>query len=222
MKKSLYLWATLMTCYTLSNAQINEDLVSAQSAITVSKVAFIPTNKKQFYFPLDQFRDTSIYAGHETFVNVWYSQHLFAMREPVIFADKSSSEIYRFTWLRTFHHPVAIRIEKQGETYMLYWKLNDGHGGYKPGKLAVNAHKSINKAKWNLFKGKLKGIDFWNMKTNEKMFGNDGSQWILEGKEGKLYHVVDRWTPNNKRAYYQCCDFLIGLTNLEFTGDEKY
>ncbi|HYV91221.1 MAG TPA: hypothetical protein VE978_05535 [Chitinophagales bacterium] len=192
---------------------------SNQTAAT----SFVPTDSTQFYFPLEVFRDTSIYVGHDTFADTWYSQHLFAMREPVIFMDKSQNEIYRFTWLRTFHNPVAIRIEKQGDTYLLYWKLCNGAGGYAPGKLTIDKQRMIDKQTWEKFKIKLDEIDFWNLATNEKeMSGTDGSQWILEGKTSKQYHVVDRWTPSDKSKYYQCCDFLIGLTDLKIKGDDKY
>ena len=35
------------------------------------------------------------------------------MEEPVLSSYKGDKEIYRFTWLRTFHHPVAVRLEKK-------------------------------------------------------------------------------------------------------------
>lgn len=49
-------------------------------------------------------------------VATWYSSQLCALNEPLIF-DQKSGTIYRFTWLRTFHHPVAIRIQKQKKKY---------------------------------------------------------------------------------------------------------
>ena len=68
----------------------------------------------------------------------------------------------------------------------------------------------------------LTKIDFWGMDTNEKVMGNDGAQWVLEGKLDKKYHVVNRWTPNSSSNYYKCCDFLIGLTDLKIKPNEKY
>lgn len=185
---------------------------------SATSTPFIPTDSSQFYFPLSVFQDSSS-IGNDTFIDRWYSEYLFTMREPIIFMDKSQNEIYRFTWLRTFHNPVAIRIEKQGDTYLLFWKLCNGQGGYDPGQLTVNEQKTIDKATWDEFKNKLNQIDFWHLKTIEKVLGADGSQWVLEGKTPTQYHVVDRWAPNKKSNYYQCCDFLIGLTNLE-VGDK--
>ncbi len=184
--------------------------------------AFIPSNNKQFYFPLEVFKDTSIYVGHDKFVDTWYSQNLYAMHEPIFYADKSEKEIYRFTWLRTFHNPISIRIEKNGDIYTLYWKLCNGAGGYDPGELTVNTQKKIDREIWNEFQKHLNQINFWRMSTNEMERGEDGSQWILEGKIAKKYHVVDRWTPNKESNYYQCCDFLLRLTDLKIKESDKY
>ncbi len=61
------------------------------------------------------------------------------------------------------------------------------------------------------------------MPTNEtEVLGTDGSRWILEGKKGQRYQVLDRWSPSEKSKYYQVCYFLIGLTDLVIKEDEKY
>ena len=174
-----------------------------------------------FYFP------SKLLGGDDqwldSFLNKWYSEQLFAMREPIIFSDKSNKEIYRFTWLRTFDNPIAIRIEKQDSTYLLFWKVCNGAGGYEPGQLTENKQKTIDKETWDKFKSKLNDINFWNLPTKEnEIMGTDGSQWILEGKKDSKYHTVDRWSPSEKGKYYQCCDFLIGLTDLKIKADDKY
>lgn len=73
-----------------------------------------------------------------------------------------------------------------------------------------------------MFQTLLSKADYWNLKTNEvDIPGNDGSQWILEGVDDKNYHVVDRWTPRGG-SFYECCDFLIGLTDLKIEKSDKY
>jgi hypothetical protein len=37
-----------------------------------------------------------------------------------------------------------------------------------------------------------------------------------------LYKLVDRWTPNASNSFYNCCDFLIGQTDLQLSGEQKY
>lgn len=183
----------------------------------------IPKDSGQFYFPLELFRDTALYVGHDTFVVSWYSEHLFAMREPLLFNKKDDNEIFRFIWLRTFHHPVAIRIEKNNDDYRIYWKVCSGVGGYEPGDLTIDEEKPIDKQDWDKFQNLLTAINYWNLTTNEKeILGEDGSQWILEGATTDKYHVVDRWTPNEEGQFYKACDFLLSLTNLEIKKRDKY
>ncbi len=182
----------------------------------------VPVDTNQGYFPLELFTDISRYDGYDTFHVEWYSNHLKAMKEPLIFNKKQDKSIFRFLWLRTFHQPITIRIEKYSNICSLTWKLCDGAGGYKPGNVIVNETKPVDKQTWNKFQLLLAKADFWNLKTNEAgISGLDGSHWILEGVDEKKYQVVDRWTPGSGR-FYECCDFLIGLTNLAIKKNEKY
>jgi len=182
----------------------------------------IPIDMNQGYFPMELFTDTSIYVGYDTFHVEWYSEHLRAMKEPLIFNKKQTKSTYRFLWLRTFNNPISIRIDKQADLYSVSWKLCDGAGGYEPGQLVVDKTKTIDKNTWDKFLGLLSKADYWNLKTNEvEILGTDGSQWILEGADIDNYHVVDRWTPSGG-TFYDCCDYLIGLTDLKIKKGEKY
>jgi hypothetical protein len=212
--KLISVFTVLLFVTYLSKGQVMTVRVNSDSVKAI--------NKTIFYFPLEVFRDTS-YAEHASFVDAWYSENLFAMKEPLLYVDTSKDEIYRFTWLRTFNHPIAIRIEKHDTTYLLYWKLCDGAGGYKPGTLTINKSKVISRSQWNNFKNFIGEIDFWNMATNDPSDGGlDGAQWILEGKSPEQYHVVDRWCPKSESLYYQCCNFLINLTDLNNKPLLKY
>lgn len=156
------------------------------------------------------------------FVNSWYSSQLRAMSEPILHKDYSIDNSYRFTWLRTFHNPIAVRIDNKNGLILLSWKVCDGAGGYDAGKIIINKQKKISEAKWLEFQKMISQIDFWNMpSTSNEIPGTDGAHWILEGiKEGK-YHVTDRWTPRGS-DYAKCCEYLIGLTDIKLKEKEKY
>jgi cell fate regulator YaaT (PSP1 superfamily) len=100
------------------------------------------------YFPTKMSRNNSIQPGINGFRADWYSKQLRALKEPIIFSDTSKKEMYRFTWLRTFHNPIAIRIEKENNNYKLYWKLCNGAGGYDPGELIIDKQKKVDKITW--------------------------------------------------------------------------
>ena len=90
------------------------------------------------YFPLKEVGQDSIANANaiDTFMNCWYSEMLQALNEPILLGLDGDAEIYRFTWLRTFHNPIVIRIERKGGSIELTAKASNGAGGYKPGKLS--------------------------------------------------------------------------------------
>src|ERR1022692_1355040 len=85
------------------------------------------------YFPKQSLDD----RGDE-FRSKWYSRQLHALKEPSLLTQSKNpnSEAYRFLWLRTFHHPVAIRVVLRPDgTGVLTTKVASGAGGYSPGVL---------------------------------------------------------------------------------------
>jgi hypothetical protein len=72
------------------------------------------------------------------FVTDWYSSQLKALEEQPFYSKDPPKEtaVYRFTWLRTFHRPVALRLDvKPDGSGRFVIKVCDGAGGYEPGKL---------------------------------------------------------------------------------------
>jgi len=175
------------------------------------------------YFPLAFFKERNTYVGSDTLLVTWYSYQLYALKEPVLFTLKSENEIYRFTWLRTFDNPIAIRMEKRADTYKLYWKVCSGAGGYEPGNIIIDETADVTEEVWNTFIKMIKQLDFWDMEPKDSTFdGLDGSQWILEGKNYQYYRVIDRWSPYGKNLYSRCCMFLLELTDLDISDDKIY
>jgi hypothetical protein len=100
-------------------------------------------------------------------------------KEPLLFNKQTDKEIYRFTWLRSFHNAITIRIEKNDKNIQLFWKVCDGVPGYS-GKLLIDTVKSIKSEEWDLFQSKIGKINFWNIGLYKKNIMVDGSFWILE------------------------------------------
>lgn len=143
----------------------------------------------------------------------WYSKHLSALEEPVL-KSTDTSKVYRFTYLRSFHHPIVIRLENNDDVISIHWKVSDGAGGYEPGQIITNESKVLTLEDWNTFEAKIMTIKFWNTPTIERdeLIGYDGAQWILEGAVPGKYHVVDRW---GGVEIGHVCEALIKLTGME-------
>jgi hypothetical protein len=191
-------------------------------------------NEGHFYFPIDRFIELeenwkTTYSVNvvwrmnmATFVLEWYSKHLRALKESAIF-NRDNDTIYRFTWLRTFHQPVVIRVQKQNDEFELTWKMSDGAGGYSPGKIIVDKTKKLSKSEWAKIQELISESKFWEMATIEQsdVIGYDGSRWIIEGFRDEKYTVVDRWTPQDT-DYQKLGLYLISLTDLKIRKEDIY
>lgn len=140
----------------------------------------------------------------------WYSNQLNALREPSLFvlAKEEESESYRFLWLRTFHHPIAVRVDRlqSDGSWILATKIASGAGGYSPGTLTTNTSCKLTAREVQNLKSKFERSGFWNAPNpvNDPT-GEDGSQWIIEGVKAGHYHVIDRWSPMNGPARVLGC-----------------
>lgn len=174
------------------------------------------------YFPKDAFSDDS---NSDRFKAGWYSTHLKALSEPSLLqlASKPSCESYRFVWLRTFHHPVVVRLDIRADGIgELTTKVSNGAGGYKPGQIIQNLSRPLTREQTNMFLARLGKDKFWELPSYENSGGNDGSQWIIEGVKDGKYHVVDRWTPNEGPVRELGLALALGLAELKIPKNEVY
>jgi hypothetical protein len=173
------------------------------------------------YFPKGAFDPK---PEREQFKVEWYTQHLKAMGEQSIFSQTDASrESYRFLWLRSFHHPVAVRVWSSGDGHFINVKQMDGQGGYQPGKLITDQTRPLTNAEWNHFLSLLDRSCYWQLPTRTDDIGFDGAQWILEGVREGRYHVVDRWTPDSG-DFREACLYLLKASNLaiDLSGKDIY
>jgi hypothetical protein len=187
-----------------------------------------------YYFPLLKFSELSKNWKTDYKLNVllevnaakfslkWYSKHLEAMNEPIIYSNSCFERVYRFLWLRSFDDPITVRIQKTDGKVKLFWKRTGGSGGYDPGSLIVDKQKKLSIEKWNDFISMIEAIDYWSKPTvNNEMLGKDGARWILEASDNGKYHIVDRWSMQAPK-FRETCLYLINLTDLKIDEEDIY
>lgn len=178
------------------------------------------------YFPkgaLDNKEDS------DRFVREWYSKHLKAMKEPSLWemSKDKQAQVYRFLYLRTFDHPIAVRAElnKDGNG-ILVTKILSGQGGYEPGRLIKNSRRKLSKLEVENLLGLFADQEFWSTpgypRQPPEIVGLDGAEWITEGVKDSKYHVVTRWSPEygRERAFGHL--FLFVLAKLKLLYMEVY
>ncbi|MFD0837365.1 hypothetical protein ACFQ0I_16420 [Mariniflexile aquimaris] len=200
----------------------------------------VPTDLNQPYFPLEMFpyvrtdwvkvndsltiiRSEIIEGTYADFTMNFFSKYLHAMEEPLLFNKKIDKEIYRFTWLRSFHKPMTFRFEKKNDSYIMFYKvlsIPDEYGN-NIGEIECFRLKILSKKEWIKFTQLIEKANFWEMRLGNSSYGDDGSQWIMEGVNQSNYRVVSAWTPS-KGAFFNACNYLISLMNLKIPEKEKY
>jgi hypothetical protein len=147
----------------------------------------------------------------------WYPEQWQAAGEPSLFLrsqDSSKSENYavRFTWLRTFDHPVFIRIEGRGKAFKLIAKELSGKGGYEPGEIQREIEVPLSAEETLRLQQLLEDQALFHQAPAICDQGLDGSEWIFELVDRNGYHMVKRFSPENGAARE------VGLYMLNLTG----
>lgn len=164
------------------------------------------------------------------FVVDWYSGQLKALKEPSLWQmskDVQSKQAYRFLWLRSFHHPVAVRLEVQPDgSGILTTKVTSGAGGYEPGKLIEDSTKNVSKEAVRSFLAHVDEVKYWGLPTREPANPNtvnlDGAQWVLEGVRGGNYKIVDRWSPEKGPIRDLGLAITIDLAGMKLLYQDVY
>ena len=157
------------------------------------------------------------------FLKSYYPLYLEAMNEQPLSALVNEDESYRFLWLRSFHHPVAIHVWRTGERHFMVVKRVNGRRNYKPGAVDCYSTRSLSENDWNAFILHLEHSQYWLMPRQDSWMYEDGAQWIMEGYREGRYHVVDRQSPASG-AYRDACMYLLRLSGLlaEIPAREVY
>lgn len=146
-----------------------------------------------------------------------YAQALAAAGEPSLVLtqrpDKTATNVYRFTWLRSFHKPIVVRIQEgTGGTLLITASRLSGLGGDGPGKVEARVARELTTAEARQFLFVLNGTNRLKLKAVSCDKGYDGAQWIFEASDKGAYRYVNRWSPKTGSVR------ALGTSMLKFTG----
>ncbi len=178
------------------------------------------------YFPQKAFSDDG-WSGQ--FKADWYSNELKVLEEPSLLkkANDRSSESYRFLWLRTSLHPIAIRIDLRADgTAILTTKIGNGEAGFPHAKTAQPVQKisrPLTREQTQAFLGRVEKAGFWALPSflNDRS-GPEGSEWVLEAAKKGKYRVVSRWSPKEQEVRDLGLMFALDLAQMKIPQDELY
>jgi hypothetical protein len=130
-----------------------------------------------------------------------YSEHLKSMGEFPLFRAGKDEKIYRFTWLRSFHHAMVFRLVVNPDgSGVLYSKESSGKGGYEPGKILKSTEIIQSVEAVRRIERQMVSFDFWGMQSrSDDDMGLDGADWVFEASSNGIYHFVVRNSPQGTK-----------------------
>ena len=150
----------------------------------------------------------------------WYTTFLVGLQEPSLIVPSVKSETIRFTWLRSFHSPVVVRVVfgPDGSSEIIL-KVSSGAGGYEAGDLIRNDKRSLSNDETAAVRNSLSFLNACKDPPERAMF--DGAQWIFERKTRNGYCVIDEQSPKVGELR-QAGLLLLKLADYHPGDDEIY
>jgi hypothetical protein len=223
MNNRLIITFITLICLGCSNSK-DTGQIGYRNDSSVSDMNGNPTNKESFYFDPVDFRDTFpiptlvVESPYDTIDDInkvpkdkikeefeiktdssslkWFSRVLAENQEPILSNYYLGKDIYRLTWLRSFHQGVVIKIIKYRneytiETKWLKWTDRKAHTSTK--RITADIITELQDV--------LKKYDFFSTESyNWEFPGDDGSEWILEVHTVDKYHFLNKWSPDLGRS----------------------
>ncbi|MEK7949993.1 hypothetical protein [Luteolibacter soli] len=147
----------------------------------------------------------------------YYTRYLSAMAEPSVKADleKGVERVFRFTYLRSFHDPIAVRFVDRGGIFTVRAVRMKMDREYRPVKIVDDRTWKLGAETAKAVQAALLQKEFWKPLNDIEMAvaqgGLDGSRWIFEIHDKDGYRMIDIWTPNAlaKSGADKIRDFLV-------------
>lgn len=137
--------------------------------------------------------------GRESF----YTKYLAAMKEPSLFKRAKARPDFelRFTWLRTFHDPLAIRIWRIDDTYMIRTIRLARQNDYSPGPATLDKTRTLTPTESQALKTLIDIPSMLQPMSDQEQLattvGADGAMWIFETWAEEKYQMIEFWCPKD-------------------------
>lgn len=173
-----------------------------------------------YFFPVASFesRGAGLHSGLSR--RKFSSEELLRMGEPSLSCGAVPHDGFRFVWLRSFHPPVAVRVSLGRDSVELVATEMSGSGRPAPGGVVDQLRRRLSTAEWEDLEGALARATFWQLSSAGDEGGPDGAHWIVEGRVGPRYHVVDRWSPRG--AFRDLGLLFVKLSQLSVAERDVY
>lgn len=149
----------------------------------------------------------------------WYGSELRAFEEPSLYLASLEPHAghrgsIRFTWIRSFHEPVVVRIDRASDgAGTLTAKQRPGGTGFSGQGRTLR--RALTSSEENRLGSVLATTRVLDQKPKTCDGGLDGARWIIEATDGSgTYTYLNRWSPRDGPVK-ELGEFMIGLTGWD-------
>jgi hypothetical protein len=132
----------------------------------------------------------------------YYTEYLSAMKEPSVLSplEKGVERVFRFTYLRSFHDPLVIRITEAGDTVTARAVRLEMDQQYQPVKIVSDKTWKLDEEGRKSVKPLPEQKGFWApLSDAEQSVAQgmmDGSTWVFEVHDKDGYRMIDIRSPD--------------------------
>ena len=130
--------------------------------------------------------------------------------------------VYRLVLIPSFRPTRVVTVRIESGSAFAEGILLSGRGGYDPGGIARTTRRAVSPENWRLLEQRLENAGVWEAPEPDRESGEDGSQWLLEGRKGERAFFRDVWSPSESTfpQYRKAALFMLELAALEPYEDE--
>jgi hypothetical protein len=132
----------------------------------------------------------------------YYTKYLSAMKEPSVLSplEKGVERVFRFTYLRSFHDPLVVRITEAGDTFTAHAVRLEMDQQYRPVKIVQEKTWKLDEEARKTVKPLPEQEGFWTALSDaEQAVAQsilDGSTWIFEVHDKDGYRMIEIQSPD--------------------------
>lgn len=127
-----------------------------------------------------------------------YSRFLKAFNAPSLSCgDDTSTEAYRFLWMPSYRPAAVIFVRRVAGEWRAEAVEFEHPRTNKPWTVARRFEKSLNDENVAELRSSLARAKFWIIPPWENSLADDGAMWVIEGRLGSGYRVVNRPNPTD-------------------------
>ena len=151
----------------------------------------------------------------------WYSEELRSLEEPSLYRPAAKSaprhvETVRFTWIRSFHDPVVIRIDSYPDGATWLTAKRRAIGWVPAPTWERRLTRQLRPQEVERFKRLLSSSRVLDQPSVDCRVGLDGARWIVEAARPREdYTYINRFSPESGPVHRLGLE-LISLTGWKF------